>query len=127
MKVKEQSIHLPEWKDHKITWRHMYVADCTTPANFFSLVEKTKWNNFPQTACCALHRLLRDLETFLLSRRFYSRTFQETIDDQTVNKADVKKHLFSAGKFYYIITAERDMLVEMKDILQDISNADDYV
>jgi 2-oxoglutarate dehydrogenase E1 component len=28
--------------------RHMYVADCTTPANFFSLVEKTNENNFPK-------------------------------------------------------------------------------
>jgi 2-oxoglutarate dehydrogenase E1 component len=36
-----------------------------------------------------------EIETFLLQSKFYSRTFQETIDDQTVNKADVKKHLFS--------------------------------
>jgi 2-oxoglutarate dehydrogenase E1 component len=36
------------------------------------------------------------------------RSFQETIDDTTVNKADVKTLVFCTGKFYYDITAERE-------------------
>jgi 2-oxoglutarate dehydrogenase E1 component len=43
-----------------------------------------------------------------LNRRFYSGSFQETIDDTTVNKADVKTLVFVTGKFYYDITAERE-------------------
>jgi 2-oxoglutarate dehydrogenase E1 component len=38
---------------------------------------------------------------------FTSGSFQETIDDTTVNKADVKTLVFVTGKFYYDITAER--------------------
>jgi 2-oxoglutarate dehydrogenase E1 component len=39
---------------------------------------------------------------------FTSGSFQETIDDTTVNKADVKTLVFVTGKFYYDITAERN-------------------
>jgi 2-oxoglutarate dehydrogenase E1 component len=39
---------------------------------------------------------------------FTSGSFQETIDDTTVNKADVKTLVFVTGKFYYDITAERE-------------------
>jgi 2-oxoglutarate dehydrogenase E1 component len=38
---------------------------------------------------------------------FTSGSFQETIDDTTVNKADVKTLVFVTGKFYYDITAEK--------------------
>jgi 2-oxoglutarate dehydrogenase E1 component len=44
----------------------------------------------------------------VFNRRFYSGSFQETIDDTTVNKADVKTLVFVTGKFYYDITAERE-------------------
>jgi 2-oxoglutarate dehydrogenase E1 component len=43
----------------------------------------------------------------VFNRRFYFR-YQETIDDTTVNKADVKTLVFVTGKFYYDITAERE-------------------
>jgi 2-oxoglutarate dehydrogenase E1 component len=74
---------------------------------------------------------------------FTSGSFQETIDDTTVNKADVKTLVFVTGKFYYDITAERenngrtDVAVEssncslpveqMKAIIALYPNADDYV
>jgi 2-oxoglutarate dehydrogenase E1 component len=91
----------------------MYVADCTTPANFFSLVEKkTNENNFPQTACCAYTKgLLRDRDVFLQSKILLKELFK-TIDDQTVNKAEQKNTCFQTGKFYDI-TAEEKLAVEM--------------
>jgi 2-oxoglutarate dehydrogenase E1 component len=75
---------------------------------------------------------------------FTSGSFQETIDDTTVNKADVKTLVFVTGKFYYDITAERenngrtDVAVvrieqfplpveQMKAIIALYPNADDYV
>jgi 2-oxoglutarate dehydrogenase E1 component len=79
----------------------------------------------------------------VFDRRFYFR-YQETIDDTTVNKADVKTLVFVTGKFYYDITAERenngrtDVAVvrielfplpveQMKAIIALYPNADDYV
>jgi 2-oxoglutarate dehydrogenase E1 component len=37
-------------------------------------------------------------------------SFQETIDDDAVNKADVKTLVFCTGKFYYELTAEREKM-----------------
>jgi 2-oxoglutarate dehydrogenase E1 component len=72
-------------------------------------------------------------------------SFQETIDDVTVNKNDVKSLVFCTGKFYYDITAERenngrkDVAVvrieqlfplpvkQLKAIIAQYPNADDYV
>jgi 2-oxoglutarate dehydrogenase E1 component len=73
---------------------------------------------------------------------FTSGSFQETIDDTTVNKADVKTLVFVTGKFYYDITAERNgrtdvavvrieqlfpLPVEQLKAIIAYPNADDYV
>jgi 2-oxoglutarate dehydrogenase E1 component len=127
--------------------RHnMYVADCTTPANFFHLLRRQMKTTFRKPLIVFTPKsLLRDPRCVSSIEDFTSGSFQETIDDTTVNKADVKTLVFVTGKFYYDITAERenngrtDVAVvrieqlfplpveQMKAIIALYPNADDYV
>jgi 2-oxoglutarate dehydrogenase E1 component len=78
--------------------RHnMYVADCTTPANFFTCCEQMK-TTFRKPLVVFTQSLLRDPRC--VSVELATGSFQETIDDTTVNKADVKTLVFCTGKFY---------------------------
>ena len=127
--------------------RHnMYVADCTTPANFFHLLRRQMKTTFRKPLIVFTPKsLLRDPRCVSSIEEFTSGSFQETIDDTTVNKADVKTLVFVTGKFYYDITAERenngrnDVAVvrieqlfplpveQLKAIIAQYPNADDYV
>ena len=127
--------------------RHnMYVADCTTPANFFHLLRRQMKTTFRKPLIVFTPKsLLRDPRCVSSIEDFTSGSFQETIDDTTVNKADVKTLVFVTGKFYYDITAERenngrtDVAVvrieqlfplpveQLKAIIAQYPNADDYV
>jgi 2-oxoglutarate dehydrogenase E1 component len=73
--------------------QNMFVADCTTPANFFHLLRrqmKTKFRKplivFTPKSC-----VIQDVSTI---EEFENGSFQETIDDDAVNKADVKTLVF---------------------------------
>jgi 2-oxoglutarate dehydrogenase E1 component len=127
--------------------RHnMFVADCTTPANFFHLLRRQMKTTFRKPLVVFTPKsLLRDPRVVSPIEDFASGSFQETFDDVTVNKADVKTLVFCTGKFYYDITAEREnngrkdvavvrieqlfpLPVEhLKAIIAKYPNADDYV
>jgi 2-oxoglutarate dehydrogenase E1 component len=127
--------------------RHnMYVADCTTPANFFHLLRRQMKTKFRKPLIVFTPKsLLRDPRCVSTVEEFATGSFQETFDDETVNKADVKTLVFCTGKFYYDITAERenngrkDVAVvrieqlfplpveQLKAIIAKYPNADDYV
>ncbi|TDD99413.1 2-oxoglutarate dehydrogenase E1 component [Flavobacterium cellulosilyticum] len=127
--------------------RHnMYVADCTTPANFFHLLRRQMKTTFRKPLVVFTPKsLLRDPRCTSPIEDFTDGSFQETIDDTTVNKKDVKTLVFCTGKFYYDITAERenngrkDVAVvrieqlfplpveQLKAIIAQYPNADDYV
>ena len=127
--------------------RHnMYVADCTTPANFFHLLRRQMKTTFRKPLIVFTPKsLLRDPRVVSPIEDFETGSFQETFDDETVNKADVKTLVFCTGKFYYDITAERenngrkDVAVvrieqlfplpveQLKAIIAKYPNADDYV
>ena len=127
--------------------RHnMYVADCTTPANFFHLLRRQMKTTFRKPLVVFTPKsLLRDPRCVSPIEDFTNGSFQETFDDVTVNKADVKTLVFCTGKFYYDITAERenngrkDVAVvrieqlfplpveQLKAIIAKYPNADDYV
>ncbi|TDE05920.1 2-oxoglutarate dehydrogenase E1 component [Flavobacterium sandaracinum] len=127
--------------------RHnMYVADCTTPANFFHLLRRQMKTTFRKPLIVFTPKsLLRDPRVVSTVEEFASGTFQETFDDITVNKEGVKTLVFCTGKFYYDITAERENLgrndvavvrieqlfplpvEQLKDIIAKYPNADDYV
>jgi len=127
--------------------RHnMYVADCTTPANFFHLLRRQMKTTFRKPLIVFTPKsLLRDPRCVSTQDELANGSFQETIDDVTVNKAEVKSLVFCTGKFYYDITAERenngrkDVAVvrieqlfplpveQLKAIIAKYRNVDDYV
>jgi 2-oxoglutarate dehydrogenase E1 component len=89
--------------------QNMFVADCTTPANFFHLLRRQMKTTFRKPLVVFTPKsLLRDPRCVSTQDELANGSFQETIDDVFVNKADVKTLVFCTGKFYYDITAERE-------------------
>jgi 2-oxoglutarate dehydrogenase E1 component len=127
--------------------RHnMFVADCTTPANFFHLLRRQMKTKFRKPLVVFTPKsLLRDSRVVSTVEEFATGSFQETFDDETVNKEEVTSLVFCTGKFYYDITAEREKIgrkdvavvrieqlfplpvEQLKAIIAKYPNADDYV
>ena len=127
--------------------RHnMFVADCTTPANFYHLLRRQMKTEYRKPLIVFTPKsLLRDPRVVSSVDEFAKGTFQETIDDTIKNKKDVKTLVFCTGKFYYDIDAERQNLdrkdvaivrieqlfplpvEQLKAIIKSYPNADDYV
>jgi 2-oxoglutarate dehydrogenase E1 component len=127
--------------------RHnMYVANCTTPANFFHLLRRQMKTNFRKPLVVMSPKsLLRHPLVISTKEDLTKGSFQETIDDTNVDKNAVKTLVFVSGKFYYDILAERENLqrndvalvrieqlfplpvAQLKDIIAQYPNADDYV
>jgi 2-oxoglutarate dehydrogenase E1 component len=127
--------------------RHnMYVADCTTPANFFHLLRRQMKTKFRKPLVVFSPKsLLRHPLCVSTKEELYNGSFQETIDDNSVDKKKVKTLVFCTGKFYYDILAERENLgrndvalvrieqlfplpiEQLKEIISKYPNADDYV
>ncbi|WP_396184043.1 2-oxoglutarate dehydrogenase E1 component [Flavobacterium sp.] len=127
--------------------RHnMYVADCTTPANFFHLLRRQMKTKFRKPLVVFSPKsLLRHPLCISTKEELYNGSFQETIDDNSVDKKKVKTLVFCTGKFYYDILAERENLgrndvalvrieqlfplpvEQLKTIIAGYPNADDYV
>ena len=125
---------------------NMYVADCSTPANFYHLLRRQMKTTFRKPLIVFTPKsLLRDPRVVSPIEDFEKGSFQETFDDETVEKSGVKTLVFCTGKFYYDITAERenngrkDVAVvrieqlfplpveQLKAIIANYPNADDYV
>lgn len=127
--------------------RHnLFVADCTTPANFFHLLRRQMVTKYRKPLIVFTPKsLLRDPRCVSTQEELANGSFQETIDDTTVNKAEVKSLVFCTGKFYYDITAERENMgrkdvavvrieqlfpfpvEQIKAIIASYPNVDDYV
>ncbi|WP_395065114.1 2-oxoglutarate dehydrogenase E1 component [Flavobacterium sp.] len=127
--------------------RHnMYVADCTTPANFYHLLRRQMKTNFRKPLVVFSPKsLLRHPLCVSTQEDLYNGEFQETIDDVSVDKSKVKTVVFCTGKFYYDILVERGNLErndvalvrieqlfplpveQLKAIIASYPNADDYV
>lgn len=127
--------------------RHnMYVANCTTPANFFHLLRRQMKTNFRKPLVVMSPKsLLRHPMVVSTVDELASGSFQEVIDDPKANKEAIKTLVFVSGKFYYDLYAEREDLKrddvalvrveqlfpfpeqEIKAVLEQYPNADDYV
>ena len=127
--------------------RHnMYVADCTTPANFYHLLRRQMKTKFRKPLVVFSPKsLLRHPLCVSTQDELANGEFQETIDDISVDKNKVKTLVFVTGKFYYDILAEREKLErndvalvrieqlfplpveQLKAIIASYPNADDYV
>lgn len=125
---------------------NMYVADCTTPANFFHLLRRQMKTTFRKPLIVFTPKsLLRHPLVVSTAEEFANGTFQEVLDDPAADAKKVKTLVFCTGKFYYDLIAERENLKrddvavvrieqlfplpteQLKEIIAKYPNADDYV
>lgn len=124
---------------------NMFVADCTTPANFFHLLRRQMHLNYRKPLIVFTPKsLLRHPLCVSSKEELINGTFQEVIDDN-VDKSKVKTLVFCTGKFYYDLLAERENsgredvafvrleqiyplpVEQLKEVIASYPNADDYV
>lgn len=126
---------------------NMYVADCTTPANFFHLMRRQMKTKFRKPLIVFSPKsLLRHPLAVSTKEEFANGHFQEVIDDPNVkDKNKIKTLVFCTGKFYYDIIAKREELgrddvavvrleqlfplatEQIKTIIESYPNVNDYV
>ena len=125
---------------------NMYVADCTTPANFYHLLRRQMKTDFRKPLIVFTPKsLLRHPLVVSSVDELANGTFQEVIDDTTVDKKKVKTLVFCTGKFYYDLLAEREAngrndvalvrieqlfplpVDQLEAIIKSYPNANDYV
>jgi 2-oxoglutarate dehydrogenase E1 component len=125
---------------------NMYVADCTTPANFFHLLRRQMKTTFRKPLIVFTPKsLLRHPLVVSTVDEFANGTFQEVLDDPAVEPEKIKTLVFCTGKFYYDLIAERENLKrddvavvrleqlfplpveQLKAVIAKYPNADDYV
>ncbi|MCB9427105.1 MAG: 2-oxoglutarate dehydrogenase E1 component [Flavobacteriales bacterium] len=128
--------------------RHnMYVADCTTPANFYHLLRRQLKADFRKPLVVFTPKsLLRHPAVVSSVEELTNGSFQEVLDDPSIkDKKKIKSVVFCTGKFYYDIIEERenrkvnDVAVvrleqlfpfpekQLKEIIATYPNATDYV
>src|SRR5690606_35194686 len=126
---------------------NMYVADCTTPANFFHLMRRQMKTKFRKPLIVFSPKsLLRHPLAVSTKEEFAKGQFQEVIDDPNVkDKKKIKTLVFCTGKFYYDLIAKREELgrndvavvrleqlfplatAQIQAIIESYPNANDYV
>ena len=126
---------------------NMYIADITTPANFFHLMRRQMKTNFRKPLIVFSPKsLLRHPLAVSTASDFANGQFQEILDDpNATDKKAIKTLVFCTGKVYYDIIAKREELGrndvavvrleqlfplatdQIKAIIDSYPNADDYV
>ncbi len=126
---------------------NMYVADCTTPANFFHLLRRQMKTNFRKPLIVFTPKsLLRHPLAVSKVSELTNGTFQEIIDDPNVtDKKSIISLVLCTGKVYYDIIEKREELQrndvavvrleqlfplaveQIKEIIASYPNATDYV
>lgn len=126
---------------------NMYVADCTTPANFFHLMRRQMKTKFRKPLIVFSPKsLLRHPLAVSTKEELANGQFQEVIDDPNVkDKKKIKTLVFCTGKFYYDLIAKREELgrndvavvrieqlfplplKQIQEIIESYPNVNDYV
>ncbi|MGH1385993.1 2-oxoglutarate dehydrogenase E1 component [Kordia sp.] len=126
---------------------NMYVADCTTPANFYHLLRRQMKANFRKPLIVFTPKsLLRLPKAVSTVDDFANGSFQTLIDDAEAKADKVKTLVFCTGKFYYDLLAERSAQgreedvalvrleqlfplpkTKIKEVIAKYTNADDIV
>lgn len=88
---------------------NMYVADCTTPANFYHLLRRQMKVNFRKPLIVFTPKsLLRHPKVISTKEELAEGHFQLLIDDTEVKAGKVKTLVFVSGKFYYDLLEARE-------------------
>ncbi len=87
---------------------NMYVANCTTPANFFHLLRRQMKGNFRKPLIVFTPKsLLRHPMAVSMVEDLTEGFFQRLIPDVLMDEKQVKKLVFCSGKFYYDLVDAR--------------------
>ena len=90
---------------------NMYIADCTTPANFFHLLRRQMLTKFRKPLIVFTPKsLLRHPKCVSTVEEFANGGFQMLIDDQEAKVDKVETLVFVTGKFYYDLDEARENL-----------------
>lgn len=96
---------------------NMVVANLTTPANIFHILRRqVKWDFRKPLVIFTPKSLLRHPECVSTVKDLTDGSFQEIIDDSSVNAKDVKRLLMCTGKVYYDLKAK-----QVKDKRKDVA------
>ena len=96
---------------------NMVVANLTTPANIFhALRRQVKWDFRKPLVIFTPKSLLRHPECVSTKKDLMEGSFQEIIDDSSVNVKDVKRLVMCTGKVYYDLKAR-----QVKDKRKDVA------
>ncbi len=126
---------------------NMYIADCTTPANFFHLLRRQMKTTFRKPLIVFTPKsLLRHPLAVSKIEDLTNGQFQEILDDPNVtDKKAIKTLVLCTGKVYYDIIAKREELErndvavvrleqlfplaidQIKEVIASYPNVDDYV
>ena len=90
---------------------NMYVANCTTPANFFHLLRRQMKTTFRKPLVVFTPKsLLRHPQVISSLEDLAEGQFREVIADPIADANKVKRVVFCSGRFYYDLYAEREKL-----------------
>jgi len=125
---------------------NMYMANCTTPANFYHLLRRQIKTPFRKPLVVFTPKsLLRHSKVVSTKEDLANGSFETLIDDASADTKKVKSLVFCMGKFYYDLLKKREeeerddiALVRLeqlfplpsariKEIINKYSNADDVV
>jgi len=88
---------------------NMYVADVSTPAQVFHIFRRQMKANFRKPLIVFTPKsLLRHPRAVSTADELASGSFQEVIDDASVDVKKVKSLVFCTGKFYYDLLARKE-------------------
>lgn len=91
--------------------QNMQVANCTTPANFFHILRRQLKRPFRKPLVVFTPKsLLRHPRCISPLEDFTSGSFQEVIDDEQADPAQVIKLVFCSGKVYYDLLEEKEKI-----------------
>ena len=126
--------------------KNMFVANCTTPANFYHLLRRQMKALYRKPLVVFTPKsLLRHPQVVSTLDDLATGHFHEVIDDPIADVTKVKSVVFCSGRFYYDLYAEREKLgrddvalvrieqlfplpiAQLKEVLAKYTNADDYV
>ena len=87
---------------------NMFVANCTTPANFYHLLRRQMLTDFRKPLIVFTPKsLLRHPEVKSTLEDLAEGEFKPIIDDEIVKKEKVKRLVFCTGKLYYDLIEHR--------------------
>ncbi|GGE03306.1 2-oxoglutarate dehydrogenase E1 component [Psychroflexus salis] len=88
---------------------NMFIANCTTPANFYHLLRRQMKINYRKPLVVFTPKsLLRHPKVVSTKEELANGSFQEVIDDAEAKVKDVKTIVFCSGKFYYDLLKRRE-------------------